>query len=221
MIFGKDFPLQGLDENGSYFSARPLYIIGFMFQIPITPPQQYLTLSLGDLDFDTFQTNLLSIPNYVLHSMSLRNHELISVNTSLVINLLIVTYIAEIVGELTFLSMTSQIWTVPFLIYLLVVNTQAANKWVVWIVITLFLAAPYCTCSIPGIPFAFPCAETLTAAHAIQVGWCSRNSNTVRSRTVSAAMYNMFCQAGGIVASNIYQKSANNLFLLHPTPKCR
>lgn len=37
------------------------------------------------------------------------------------------------------------------------------------------------------------------------MGWNSRNSNTVRSRTVSAAMYNMFCQAGGIVSANIYR----------------
>lgn len=37
------------------------------------------------------------------------------------------------------------------------------------------------------------------------VGWNSINSNTVRTRTVSAAIYNMMVQVGSIISSNIYQ----------------
>jgi hypothetical protein len=48
-------------------------------------------------------------------------------------------------------------------------------------------------------------ANTFDTAHPIQVGWNSRNSNTVRSRTVSAALYNMCVQTSGIIAANIYQ----------------
>ncbi|KAK3352882.1 major facilitator superfamily domain-containing protein [Lasiosphaeria hispida] len=151
------------------FDLWPLYILGLVFQIPMGPPAQYLTLTLRNLGFDTFQTNLLAIPYTVVH----------------IITMLILSYVAEIFNELTLISVTGQIWTLPFLIYLNVVNTSQVNRWVLYAVTTLLLGYPN--------------------PHPIQVGWNSRNANTVRSRTVSAACYNMFVQASGIISSNIYR----------------
>ncbi|KAI0880468.1 MFS general substrate transporter [Annulohypoxylon maeteangense] len=151
------------------FDLWPLYILGLTFQIPSTPEQQYLTLSLRQMNFSTLTSNLLSIPWTVLH----------------IITMLSLTYAAEIFKELTFVAIIGQLWILPFLIYLNVANTANVSRWVIWAVTTLLLAYPN--------------------AHPIQVGWNSRNSNTVRARTVSAACYNMFCQAGGIISSNIYR----------------
>ncbi|KAK0717876.1 major facilitator superfamily domain-containing protein [Lasiosphaeria miniovina] len=156
------------------YDLWPLYILGLVFQIPATPPQQYLTLSLRGLGFDTFQSNLLSIPWNVLHMISMLG----------------ITYLAEIINELTLVSLSGQIWILPFLIYLSVANTGQANRWVLFAVTSLLLSYPN--------------------AHPIQVGWNSRNSNTVRSRTVSAACYNMFVQASGIISSNIYRSAADH-----------
>lgn len=155
---------------------RPIYILGLVFQIPMTPIAQYLTLTLKGLHFDTFQANLLTIPYTVVH----------------MITMLGITYLGEIFNELTFIAASGQIWALPFLIYLNSVDTAGVNRWVIYAVTTLLLGYPN--------------------AHPIQVGWNSRNSNTVRSRTVSAACYNMFVQAGGIVSSNIYRKGEFRLF---------
>ncbi|KAK5997060.1 putative transporter [Cladobotryum mycophilum] len=152
------------------YDMWPIYILGLIFQIPATPESNYLTVTLKGLGFGTFTTNLLTIPQTVLH----------------MITMLALTYIAEIWNELTLTSLMGQIWLLPFLIYLNVVDTTTVNKWVLWAIISLLLAYPN--------------------AHPIQVAWNSRNSNAVRLRTVSAACYNMFVQAGGIISANIYRK---------------
>ncbi|KAL1861338.1 hypothetical protein VTK73DRAFT_7139 [Phialemonium thermophilum] len=48
--------------------------------------------------------------------------------------------------------------------------------------------------------------------NAILVGWCSRNSNNVGTRSVSAAMYNMTVQVGSIISAYIYQEKDKPLY---------
>jgi hypothetical protein len=117
-----------------------------------------------------------------------------------------VSYIAEFTGNLTLVAGVGQIWVLPFLIYLNVVDTSTVSRWVIYAVMTLLLAYP--NCKRPRKAPLWRTFETVTdckPAHPIQVAWNSRNSNTVRSRTVSAACYNMFVQASAMIASNIYR----------------
>ncbi|KAI1380773.1 hypothetical protein F4677DRAFT_452504 [Hypoxylon crocopeplum] len=130
-----------------------------MFGILVGPPDQYLTLTLRGLGFDTFNSNLLSIPSQVLGIITAWN-------------------------ERTLLGLFAQVWILPNIIALAVLPS-GISPWVKYAVVTVLLSYPY--------------------PHAIQVGWCSRNSNTVRARTVSAAVYNMFVQISGIAYSNIYR----------------
>ncbi|KAI0513278.1 major facilitator superfamily domain-containing protein [Xylaria bambusicola] len=147
----------------------PLYAIGLTFNIPTFSPGQYLTLSLKGLGFTTFETNLLSIPYLVLK----------------IINMMLLSILAEVTGQLAASAVIFQFWCLPFLVYLRVVDTTHASKWLTWAIISLLLAAPL--------------------AHPVQVGWVSRNANTVRSRAIGAALYNMFLQAGVVISSNIYR----------------
>ncbi|PNH55961.1 hypothetical protein VD0003_g1702 [Verticillium dahliae] len=158
------------------FDLWPIYLIGLTFEIPMGPPKLYLTLTLRSLGFDTFQSNLLSIPYTIGH----------------MIMMLGLTYIGEIFKELSFVSMIGQVWALPLLIFLNIVNTDEINRWLFYFVIILLLMYPN--------------------PHPIQVGWNSRNSGSVRSRTVSAACYNMFVQGSGIISSNIYREDDAPLY---------
>ena len=101
------------------------------------------------------------------------------------VNLLIISRISEWVNERSLVSSTSNIWMLPWIAALVALGSSASN-WVRYALLTGILSYPYC--------------------HAILVAWNSRNSNTVRTRAVSAALYNMFVQAGNIIGSNIYRE---------------
>jgi hypothetical protein len=60
----------------------------------------------------------------------------------LVITMLGITYLAEIVGQLTFVAGMAQLWPLPFLIYLNAVDTAKVNRWVIYAVTSLLLSYP-------------------------------------------------------------------------------
>jgi hypothetical protein len=68
------------------------------------------------------------------------------------------------------------------------------------------MTSPWARHAVVTVLLSFP------STHAMQVRWCSRDSNTVRTRTVSASLYNIFVQVGGIVISNIYRQNDAPLY---------
>ncbi|KAF8921857.1 major facilitator superfamily domain-containing protein [Mucidula mucida] len=153
----------------------PIYCLGLVHMIPVGPPQQYLTLSLRNLGFDTTEANLLSIPSTVVG----------------MIMLLFTAYLSEIINSRIIATVVLQFWALPLLVALYSFNS-ATSDWVYFAVVTLITGFPY--------------------VHPIQVAWASRNSYSVRTRTVSASVYNMFVQAGAIVYANIYRADDKPLY---------
>jgi hypothetical protein len=76
----------------------------------------YLTLNLRSLGFNTFETNLLTIPAYVLF----------------IIQLLFWTWLSEKINQRFLVGLCSQIWVLPLLIALEVLP-KAASPWARWV----------------------------------------------------------------------------------------
>ncbi|KAI1144010.1 MFS general substrate transporter [Hypoxylon sp. FL0543] len=107
------------------------------------------------------------------------------------VNLLVVTWISRRVNERSIISSSSNIWIFPWILAL-VLLPDSASPWVRYAMLTGLLSYPYC--------------------HAILVAWNAKNSNAVRTRAVSAALYNMFVQSGNIISSNIYRDDDQPLY---------
>ncbi|KAK1675755.1 major facilitator superfamily transporter [Colletotrichum godetiae] len=107
------------------------------------------------------------------------------------VNLLIISWVSGKFKERAIVSSISNIWIFPWLVALVALPADTST-WIRYALLTGLLSYPYC--------------------HAILVGWNAKNSNAVRTRAVSAALYNMFVQAGNIAASNIYRDDDQPLY---------
>ncbi|KAI1757563.1 major facilitator superfamily domain-containing protein [Xylaria castorea] len=101
-----------------------------------------------------------------------------------IVTLLLLTRLSSYLGEMTLVSSLQNIWMFPTLVALRWWPGVVQDAWGTYALITVLLSYPYC--------------------HAIVVAWVSRNSNSVGTRSVSAAVYNMAVQAGNVVGNFIY-----------------
>ncbi|KAF6754358.1 major facilitator superfamily domain-containing protein [Ephemerocybe angulata] len=105
--------------------------------------------------------------------------------------LLFTAYFSEKFQSRVAATMILQVWALPLLVAMYTFNAQT-SQWVYFAVVTLVTGFPY--------------------VHPIQVAWASRNSYSVKTRTVSASIYNMCVQAGAVIYANIYRKDDAPLY---------
>lgn len=108
------------------YDMWPIYLIGLSWLIPNNPMTQYLTLQLRAAGFDTFETNLLTIPAYVLF----------------ILQLLWWTWVSEKTGQRFLTGLVSQIWALPLLIALETIS-KSTGHWIKWALSTLLVGHPY------------------------------------------------------------------------------
>ena len=102
------------------------------------------------------------------------------------------TWLSERFRERSFFAMIQNVWAMPCLLALRFWPGTMSDAWGTYALITTLLAYPYC--------------------HAIAVAWASRNSGSVRTRSVSAACYNMMVQLGSVIDSNFYRQDDKPLY---------
>ncbi|KKA19078.1 Transporter [Rasamsonia emersonii CBS 393.64] len=103
-----------------------IYLLGLTWMIPPSPASNYITLQLTSLGFNTFQTNLLTIPAYVIF----------------IINLAFWTWVSERINQRLLLGAMAEVWNLVLLIALEVLPADA-SPWSRWAILILLIGSPY------------------------------------------------------------------------------
>ncbi|KAF7557399.1 hypothetical protein G7Z17_g668 [Cylindrodendrum hubeiense] len=198
-----------------YFSEREEKIIvnrvlrddpsksGMHNREPITLPMLWSSLK----DYDLWPVYAIGIlfeiptsPPKTYLTLSLKALGFSTFNTTLLaipatvfaaINMLWVTYLTERFHQIAIIGLLTQIWVLPLLI-IEYTSVEQLSSWGQYALTFMIIGWP--------------------SVHAAQVGWCSRLSNTVRTRAISAALYNITIQLSGIASSNIYREDDKPLY---------
>nr|XP_019047618.1 hypothetical protein I302_04234 [Kwoniella bestiolae CBS 10118]OCF26548.1 hypothetical protein I302_04234 [Kwoniella bestiolae CBS 10118] len=109
------------------FDMWPLYLIGLVAFITPSTVQAYFTLALKNLKYTTLQTNLLTIPSWILFAIG---------------NFTCAYFSKKFNSRLLFI-LVQPIWHLVFMI-VLVVLPDTTNRWSKYVILTLVQGYPYC-----------------------------------------------------------------------------
>ena len=162
----------------SDYDMWPIYLIGLTWLIPNNPMTQYLTLQLKAAGFDTFETNLLTIPAYALF----------------IVQLLFWTWVSEKTNQRFLTGLISQIWCFPILIALETVNKKT-GPWTKWALSTLLVGSPYVHAILVAITSRNAgSVRTRTVASALY-NMCVQASSVIGSNVRASSFYHV-CYLG-------------------------
>lgn len=108
------------------YDMWPIYLLGLSWLIPNAPAGNYLSLQLRSLGFDTFQTNLLTIPAY----------------TGFIVSCLLFAWLSEKYNQRILLGVATEAWCLILLIAVIFLKADA-SPWARWACSTLLISAPY------------------------------------------------------------------------------
>lgn len=104
----------------------PIYLQGLTLLLPLRPIEAYLTLNLRNLGFDTFQTNLLTVPAYALF----------------VIQLIFWSWISEKINNRFLIVFLYSVWIFPLYLALELLP-GGAGPWTRYAITALIIGYPY------------------------------------------------------------------------------
>ena len=109
------------------YDMWPIYLLGFTWTLPQQTTTAYLTLILRSLNFDAFQTNLLTIPAYALF----------------IVQLILWTWVSEKINNRYLIILFCQIYMLPLLISLETLPGGNAYIWQRYVLNLMLVGFPY------------------------------------------------------------------------------
>ncbi|CUS25203.1 LAQU0S35e00122g1_1 [Lachancea quebecensis] len=177
----RDDPTKGDMHNRQ--AVKPRELLKTLLDYDLLPI--YIIRFLGDIGSSPAKTYMTLTLRKLGFSTYKTNALTIPYNIIAVITMLLAGYFSEIVNQRSLIIMGTPIWILFFLFPLRYWAGSQVNVWGTYALLTLML----------GQAPIWP----------LTISWCSANSNSVRTRAVSAAIVNIFSQAAGIVSANIYR----------------